>query len=781
MKYITKLTLILLCLSVSPVIIFSILTFDDVNNTLESLEDLQLSNNLHHQQMVLEDNLSIGNEFGHFFQHLPETKKISLLANNPTSFENVFDSDTEYVKITNFWKSFLENTQTIESISYLDLKGNEILHVYRDNGEIEGGLLPIHENHISEEFDNFYKLEEDQIYTIISDSPLLSKTQYLVYHISPIFQNDMKQGYFVWITCIDVDIFKDEDESNIEYYIIDQDLSLIASTSDKYQDEIFNLNFNDLNLSGSNSIHLDEPHGISYNVLHYNLIDQEKYIVIFAVSENTPTSFLSPLLLVTVGIIISITILVVMYVGRQITRPIETLSIISKKLLVGDLTPTKSEKRTDEFGELIDNFNELVKKLNEFSSEVTRVAREVGREGKLGGQAKVEGVEGKWRELTDTVNELEDNLTTQVREIANVTTAVAKGDLSQKVTADVKGEVLELKDTINTMVDQLNEFSLEVTRVAREVGREGKLGGQAKVEGAEGKWKELTDTVNEFSKNISKPIQEIIKMTTAVAEGDLDQEFVGDVQGELIKLKKSLNTMTKKLKETETSKTNFIAMITHELKTPLVPIRGYSEMLAKQKLGSLSDDQKVAVGVIVESIDAMTNLINNLLTLQKQTSDSIDTKLDIQSMNILLNTVYRKMIPAMQSKNIHFEIISSVKSLVNIDSNKITEVFVNLIQNSIDFVPLDNGIISIGCSQQNDVIQCFVKDNGIGIPKEKQNDIFSKFYQVDSSATRKHGGSGLGLAICKIIVEKHGGKIWVDSDGDSGTTFFFTLPRYSKY
>ena len=689
MKYITKLTLILLCLSVSPVIIFSILTFDDVNNTLESLEDLQLSNNLHHQQMVLEDNLSIGNEFGHFFQHLPETKKISLLANNPTSFENVFDSDTEYVKITNFWKSFLENTQTIESISYLDLKGNEILHVYRDNGEIEGGLLPIHENHISEEFDNFYKLEEDQIYTIISDSPLLSKTQYLVYHISPIFQNDMKQGYFVWITCIDVDIFKDEDESNIEYYIIDQDLSLIASTSDKYQDEIFNLNFNDLNLSGSNSIHLDEPHGISYNVLHYNLIDQEKYIVIFAVSENTPTSFLSPLLLVTVGIIILIIIIVVIYVERQITRPIETLSIISKKLLVGDLTPTKSEKRTDEFGELIDNFNELVKKLNEFSSEVTRVAREVGTEGKLGGQAKVEG--------------------------------------------------------------------------------------------AEGKWKELTDTVNEFSKNISKPIQEIIKMTTAVAEGDLDQEFVGDVQGELIKLKKSLNTMTKKLKETETSKTNFIAMITHELKTPLVPIRGYSEMLAKQKLGSLSDDQKVAVGVIVESIDAMTNLINNLLTLQKQTSDSIDTKLDIQSMNILLNTVYRKMIPAMQSKNIHFEIISSVKSLVNIDSNKITEVFVNLIQNSIDFVPLDNGIISIGCSQQNDVIQCFVKDNGIGIPKEKQNDIFSKFYQVDSSATRKHGGSGLGLAICKIIVEKHGGKIWVDSDDDSGTTIFFTLPRYSKY
>jgi len=685
MKYITKLTLILLFLSISPVIIFSILTFDDVDNSLKSLEDLQLSNNLHHQQMTLEDNLSMGNEFGYFFQHLPETKKLSLLANNPTSFENVFDSDTEYVKIINFWKSFLENTQTIESISYLDLKGNEILHVYRDDGVIEGGLLPNHENHVLEEFDNFYLLEEDQIYTIISDSPLQSKTQYLVYHISPVFQNDMKQGYFVWITCIDVDIFKDEDESNIEYYFIDQDSRLIASTSDKHQDEIFNLNFNDLNLSESNSVHLEgHPLHISYNVLHYNLIDQEKYIVIFAVSENIHTSFLSPLLLVAVGIIISVTIIVVIYVGRQITRPIETLSIISKKLLVGDLTPTKSEKRTDEFGELIDNFNELVKKLNEFSSEVTRVAREVGREGKLGGQAKVEGVEGKWRELTDTVNE--------------------------------------------------------------------------------------------FSENISKPILEIIKMTTAVAEGDLDQEFNADVQGELIKLKQSLNRMTQKLRETESSKSSFAAMITHELKTPLVPIRGYSEMLEKEKLGSLNDDQKIAVDVINQSIDSMTVLINNLLTIQKETSDPVDDGFAIQPISTLIENVYRKMIPAMESKNIRFEIISSVNSKVNINSDKIIEVFVNLIQNSIDFVPFDNGIISIGCSQQNNVIQCFVKDNGIGISKDKQNDIFKKFYQVDSSATRKHGGSGLGLAICKIIVEKHGGKIWLDSNTGSGTTVFFTLP-----
>lgn len=238
--------------------------------------------------------------------------------------------------------------------------------------------------------------------------------------------------------------------------------------------------------------------------------------------------------------------------------------------------------------------------------------------------------------------------------------------------------------------------------------------------------------------------------------------------------------MTQKLRETESNKSTFAAMITHELKTPLVPIRGYSEMLEKEKLGSLNNDQKIAVEVINQSIDSMTVLINNLLTIQKETSDSDDDGFVIQPISTLVENVYRKMIPVMASKNIRFEIISSVNSAVNANSDKITEVFVNLIQNSIDFVPFDNGIISIGCSKQNNVIQCFVKDNGIGIPKEKQNDIFKKFYQVDSSATRKHGGSGLGLAICKIIVEKHGGKIWIDSNANSGTTIFFTLPVSSK-
>ncbi len=168
-----------------------------------------------------------------------------------------------------------------------------------------------------------------------------------------------------------------------------------------------------------------------------------------------------------------------------------------------------------EFSRIAREVNDMVKQLNLFSMEVTRVAREVGSEGKLGGQAKVKGVAGVWKDLTDSVNRMGSNLTAQVRNIAEVTTAVAKGDLSKKITVDVKGEILELKNTINTMVDQLNSFSSEVTRVALEVGTEGKLGGQAHVRGVAGTWKDLTDSVNGMASNLTGQVRNIAEVTTA--------------------------------------------------------------------------------------------------------------------------------------------------------------------------------------------------------------------------------------------------------------------------
>ena len=189
----------------------------------------------------------------------------------------------------------------------------------------------------------------------------------------------------------------------------------------------------------------------------------------------------------------------------------------------------------------------MLSKLQLFSMEVTRVARQVGSEGKLGEQAKIKGVAGVWAELTDSVNQMAGNLTAQVRNVAAVTTAVAKGDLSRKITVEAKGEILELKNTINTMVDQLNSFSSEVTRVALEVGTEGKLGGQAKVPGVAGTWKDLTDSVNRMAGNLTSQVRNIAGVTTAVANGDLSKKITVDVKGEMLELKKTINTMVDQL------------------------------------------------------------------------------------------------------------------------------------------------------------------------------------------------------------------------------------------
>src|SRR5205809_1082671 len=189
----------------------------------------------------------------------------------------------------------------------------------------------------------------------------------------------------------------------------------------------------------------------------------------------------------------------------------------------------------------------MVDQLNAFSSEVTRVAREVGTEGKLGGQAAVTGVAGVWKDLTDRDNVMAGKLTTQVRNIAEVTRAVARGDLSRKIAVDVQGEILELKDTINTMVDQLNAFAGEVTRVAHEVGTEGKLGGQATVPGVAGVWENLTDNVNSMAANLTTQVRNIADVTTAVARGNLSKKITVDARGEILELKDTINTMVDQL------------------------------------------------------------------------------------------------------------------------------------------------------------------------------------------------------------------------------------------
>jgi len=236
------------------------------------------------------------------------------------------------------------------------------------------------------------------------------------------------------------------------------------------------------------------------------------------------------------------------FMASNLTGQVRNIAEVATAIASGDLSRKITVDVRGEILQLKETLNTMVDQLNRFAGEVTRVAREVGSEGRLGGQANVPGVAGTWKDLTDSVNSMAGNLTAQVRNIAEVTTAVARGDLSRKITVDVKGEILELKDTINTMVDQLNAFAGEVTRVAREVGTEGKLGGQAQVPGVAGTWKDLTDNVNFMASNLTGQVRNIAEVATAVARGDLSRKITVDVKGEILELKDTINTMVEQLR-----------------------------------------------------------------------------------------------------------------------------------------------------------------------------------------------------------------------------------------
>ncbi|WP_415749407.1 HAMP domain-containing protein [Caballeronia sp. J97] len=289
--------------------------------------------------------------------------------------------------------------------------------------------------------------------------------------------------------------------------------------------------------------------------------------------------------------------------GSNLTAQVRNIAGVTTAVAAGDLSKKITVDVKGEILELKNTINTMVDQLSSFASEVTRVAREVGTEGKLGGQADVQGVAGTWKDLTDSVNSMGGNLTAQVRNIAEVTTAVAAGDLSKKITVDVKGEILELKNTINTMVDQLRSFASEVTRVAREVGTEGKLGGQADVQGVAGTWKDLTDSVNSMGSNLTAQVRNIADVTTAVAAGDLSKKITVDVKGEILELKNTINTMVDQLR-------SFASEVT----------RVAREVGTEGKLGGQADVQGVA-GTWKDLTDNVNFMAGNLTSQVRNIAD----------------------------------------------------------------------------------------------------------------------------------------------------------------
>jgi HAMP domain-containing protein/CheY-like chemotaxis protein len=280
--------------------------------------------------------------------------------------------------------------------------------------------------------------------------------------------------------------------------------------------------------------------------------------------------------------------------ASNLTNQVRNIAEVTTAVAKGDLSRTITVEVRGEILELKNTINTMVDQLSSFASEVTRVAREVGTEGKLGGQADVKGVAGTWRDLTESVNSMAGNLTAQVRNIAEVTTAVARGDLSRKITVDVRGEILELKNTINTMVDQLNAFASEVTRVAREVGTEGRLGGQADVRGVAGTWRDLTESVNSMASNLTNQVRNIAEVTTAVAKGDLGRKITVDARGEIQELKNTINIMVDQL-------SSFASEVT----------RVAREVGTEGKLGGQADVRGVA-GTWKDLTDSVNSMASNL-------------------------------------------------------------------------------------------------------------------------------------------------------------------------
>jgi HAMP domain-containing protein/signal transduction histidine kinase/CheY-like chemotaxis protein len=321
--------------------------------------------------------------------------------------------------------------------------------------------------------------------------------------------------------------------------------------------------------------------------------------------------------------------------AANLTNQVRNIAEVTTAVAKGDLTRKITVDVRGEILELKNTFNTMVDQLNSFASEVTRVAREVGTEGNLGGQADVKGVAGVWKDLTDNVNQMAANLTNQVRNIAEVTTAVANGDLTKKITVDVRGEILELKSTINIMVDQLNSFASEVIRVAREVGVEGRLGGQANVKGVAGTWKDLTENVNMMGSNLTNQVRNIADVTTAVANGDLSKKITVDVKGEILDLKKTINTMVDQLN-------SFASEVT----------RVAREVGTQGKLGGQADVKGVA-GVwkdLTENVNMMaSNLTNQVRNIAEVTTAvangnlskkiTVDVKGEILDLKETINTM----------------------------------------------------------------------------------------------------------------------------------------------
>lgn len=482
--------------------------------------------------------------------------------------------------------------------------------------------------------------------------------------------------------------------------------------------------------------------------------------------------------------------------ANNLTTQVREIAAVTTAVANGDLSKKVTADVQGEILSLKITINSMVDRLNTFAFEVSKVAREVGTDGTLGGQAKVDNVQGEWRDLTDNVNTMASNLTSQVRSISDVTQAIAAGNLDKKIEVKAQGEILTLKVTINSMVDRLAKFAHELKRVARDVGVNGKMGGQANVHDVSGRWKEITEDVNTMADNLTSQVRAFGEITDAATVGDFSKLISVNASGEMDELKRKINQMISNLRDSiqrntaareaaelaNRTKSEFLANMSHEIRTPMNGIIGMTQLTLDM------DDLKPQPR---EMLNTVHGLANSLLTIIDDILDISKIEANRMAIEAIPYTVRLTVFNALKSVavkanektlSLAFEVDNSVPDYVIGDPFRLRQIILNLVGNAIKFT--DHGEVKVTikkaealvstCNSDEFPFEFVVSDTGIGIESNKLDLIFDTFQQADGSTTRKFGGTGLGLSISKRLVNLMGGQVWVTSDFGHGSEFHFS-------